>query len=383
MEKPTMDSMFKLLRMAVFQSGEILTREEKASLQKNLPALYSLSSSFDIAHLFYAVLLQQGVAEPGNETLKSFQKKQFSALSRYGQMQSAFSLLCPALEAAKIPFVPLKGAVMRSLYPEPWMRTSCDIDVLIQKEDLPAATECLEAIGYQKTGSSPHDVSLYSPEGVHVELHFDLVEEKRANNAHAVLSKIDAHASLVTGSKYHYQLDDEMFYFYHLAHMAKHVETGGCGIRPFLDLFILENLKEKNENARRQLLKDGNLAAFAGRCTKLCRVWFGKEQPDEISTALEAYILTGGIYGDSERSIVVKQRKKGKIGYILSRIFPSFAYMKKVYPVLQKCPPLLPFCYFLRFFKLFSKKNADHAAVELKAAQNQTGLASLFEELGL
>ena len=40
-----------------------------------------------------------------------------------------------ALEKAEIPFLPLKGSVIRKYYPEPWMRTSCDIDLLIHKEE--------------------------------------------------------------------------------------------------------------------------------------------------------------------------------------------------------------------------------------------------------
>ena len=58
------------------------------------------------------------------------------------------SMLCPdcveccnALEKAQIPFVPLKGSVIRKYYPEAWMRTSSDIDVLVHKEDVEKTTD--------------------------------------------------------------------------------------------------------------------------------------------------------------------------------------------------------------------------------------------------
>ncbi|MBO4954226.1 MAG: nucleotidyltransferase family protein, partial [Clostridia bacterium] len=35
-----------------------------------------------------------------------------------------------------IDFMPLKGAVIRQYYPEPWMRTSCDIDIHVKKDRL-------------------------------------------------------------------------------------------------------------------------------------------------------------------------------------------------------------------------------------------------------
>lgn len=29
-------------------------------------------------------------------------------------------------------------------------------------------------------------------------------------------------------------MKEEMFYFYHIAHLAKHFEVGGCGIRQII-----------------------------------------------------------------------------------------------------------------------------------------------------
>ena len=38
------------------------------------------------------------------------------------------------IKKVQIPFLPLKGSVIRQYYPEPWMRTSCDIDILVDFE---------------------------------------------------------------------------------------------------------------------------------------------------------------------------------------------------------------------------------------------------------
>ena len=40
----------------------------------------------------------------------------------------------------------------------------------------------------------------------------------------------------------------------------------------------------------------------------------------------------------------------GKGRYILSRLFPKVSIMKNTYPVLEKCPVLLPFYYLVRLF---------------------------------
>ena len=52
-------------------------------------------------------------------------------------------------------------------------------------------------------------------------------------------------------------------YFYHIAHMAKHLQQGGCGIRTFIDLWILDNLPTIDTLKRNDLLKSGGLLQFS------------------------------------------------------------------------------------------------------------------------
>jgi hypothetical protein len=59
-----------------------------------------------------------------------------------------FALL-DAFEAEGIPVVPLKGPVLaESLYPDPLLRPFSDLDLLIHKEDVPAALQLLKREGY-------------------------------------------------------------------------------------------------------------------------------------------------------------------------------------------------------------------------------------------
>ena len=77
--------------------------------------------------------------------------------------------------------MPLKGSVLRASYPQDWMRTSCDIDILVHREDLERAVELLvEKKQYRREVTNLCDVSLYAPSGVHLELHYDLVLENRS-----------------------------------------------------------------------------------------------------------------------------------------------------------------------------------------------------------
>ena len=83
-----------------------------------------------------------------SELLTKFNKEALVAIYRSEQIKYAYTQICEILEAAKIPYIPLKGALLRAYYPEDYMRTSCDIDILIQKQNLKPAVEKLICNNY-------------------------------------------------------------------------------------------------------------------------------------------------------------------------------------------------------------------------------------------
>ena len=80
-----------------------------------------------------------------------------------------------------------------------------------------------------------------------------------AKSSCEVLKNVWQSAFLQKKKEHCYEMTDEMFYFYHIAHMAKHFEEGGCGIRPFIDLWTLDNIKDVDHDKRDELLSQGNL----------------------------------------------------------------------------------------------------------------------------
>ena len=65
--------------------------------------------------------------------------------NKLSEYKAEYENLCSAFEKAQIPFLPLKGSVIRKYYPEAWMRTSCDIDILVHDEDVGRAKEIQKA----------------------------------------------------------------------------------------------------------------------------------------------------------------------------------------------------------------------------------------------
>lgn len=356
--------LFDLLRSAI--CGTKLTEDEcKIFSDDILQDLLKLSSKHSIANLLVLGLRDNGLI-PRN----CAETQQYILMTAYRceRLQNEYNNLCEVLEKAQIPFLPLKGSIIRQYYPEAWMRTSCDIDILIHEEDIEKAKSILVTeYGYTECGKGSHDVSLFSPKGIHLELHYDLIADGEANESAKVLRNVWDVVTVREKFEYFYEMPDDLFYFYHIAHMAKHFENGGCGIRPFIDLRILDRVDSADNAKRDRLLQEGKLLTFANVARKLSRVWFDGEEHDAVTQQMEEYILRGGVYGNSTNRIMVQQQKKGgRLKYALSKIFIPYDVIKFHYPILQKHRWLTPIMEVRRWFKLIFCGHLKRTAKELK-----------------
>lgn len=224
------------------------------------------------------------------------------------------------------------------------MRTSCDIDVFVREADLDRAMEALsENLSYRIGEISDHDVQIYTPNGQHIELHRNLIEDHRINLAAEVLAAVWDTAIPHSGWTYWLEMPDELFYFYHIAHMAKHVENGGCGIRPFLDIWVMTHRVPHDRDERGRLLADGGLSVFAGQAERLAEIWFGNGARDDTACRLENYIVNGGVYGNLVNQMSVQQiRHGGKLRYACAQIWLPYEALTRAYPSLEGKPQMLP-----------------------------------------
>lgn len=382
--------LFACLRAKV--CGEVLDNSIRVSLSPELLGeLLTLAASHDLAHIPGHLLGRLGWL---GESQQGQILKQCSmrALYRCVQLEHAYEQANNALEQAEISFIPLKGSVLRQHYPEPWMRTSCDIDILVKESDLEQAIEVLKNTLVCQCGEKgDHDISLYTAGGVHIELHFDTIQERYAvHNCRDVLARIweDAQPDKPGGFAHH--LSDEMFYFYHIAHMAKHFETGGCGIRTFLDVWILNHKVPHDRKKREDLLREGGLLTFACKAEKLAEVWFSNQKPDKLSQTMSDYILRAGTYGNNENRAAVGQAKMGgRFRYmLLRRVFMPYDFLKAEYPILKKHKWLFPFYQIVRWFSVLKNGLIGQTVRELRANAGSTKdevltAKEMLKELGL
>ncbi len=363
-KKAVQEILIKILGSALTETELDISVKEQLTPEV-LSTLYALSKHHDLAHIVAAILYSNNV-EMEKELSAKFGKEEILSVYRYEQMKYAYEEICEAFEEANIPYVPLKGSIIRSYYPQESMRTSCDIDILVHEEDIERAACALEKKEYTRGEREYHDISLFSPTNIHLELHFNIQEN--IDNLDSVLKDAWRYATPTDGMRY--EFTKEFFLFHIYAHMSYHFLAGGCGIRPLMDIWIIEHKMGVSYVQAQELLERAGIYKFAQEISKLVDCCFSGKEWDEFSLKLLSYILSGGVYGTAENHIAVKKTKTNNaFGYALKRLFLPYKDMVTIYPVLKKAPILLPFCWIARCFGAFFGKKNKKARAELKTVK--------------
>ena len=388
MERTT-DLLIEIIRREL--KKEDATEEIREKLDTDtLKRILSLSKSHDMAHIVASFLERSGLL-PEGEAAEKIKKLKMLAMYRYLGFSRELPAIKEALEDARIPFIVLKGSVIRKFYPEPWMRTSSDIDVLVREDDVERARKAIETeLEYTTDSRNAHEIGMFSPSGVHLELHRTLIEADEFASFENVLSQVWEYTKLEEGSEYSYVMTDDMFYYYHVAHMAKHYMHGGCGIRPFVDMYLLNTDSTEAIEKRKALLTSGGLKSFSEVAEELSGVWLSGASHTSLTKEMADYIIGAGVYGSQENYVAVQQTRRGhKFKYVLSRIWLPYDRLKHYYPSLNGKRILLPFYEFRRWMKLiFSKTTRRRSINEMRASGNldtarADTLARHMKELGL
>ncbi len=352
---------------------------------KLLVEMLIISRNHNVAQLVASALLKSGVIE--NSPQKGLYLNEiYSAVYSQEKMSETCREIYAAFDSEKIPYIPLKGAVVRGLYPEPWMRVSGDVDILVKEKDRQSAINAImKCGGYKQKKAGAYDVSFVSPNGTLIELHHKLfADKKRARKVSDVW--VTAKSDGLSG--YRFKMNDDAFCHYHILHMAKHFENGGCGIRSFVDLRLIEQAYNLDSDEVEKLLKKSGLSAFSHYARRLCAIWFDGQEHDEITLQMEKYILDGGVFGTEKTKIISQQQRTGgKRQYFLSKIFVPYRSLKYLYPALEKYPFLFPFYEVHRWFSFLfgnrKKFRKNYAKLFDRVLGEQPENYSLFENLGL
>ncbi|MGH7311561.1 MAG: nucleotidyltransferase domain-containing protein [Candidatus Rokuibacteriota bacterium] len=112
-----------------------------------------------------------------------------AATARHLILRRELGRILQAFARAAVPVIPLKGLVLaETLYPDPVVRPSSDLDLLVRPEAVVAVDGLLQRLGYHRLADAhswdfdlAYDrATLYAgPGGVHVDLHWSLLSDPR------------------------------------------------------------------------------------------------------------------------------------------------------------------------------------------------------------
>lgn len=317
------------------------------------------------------------------ERNQEMKRNRMRCLFRYYSRDESLKDIFGALESAGLSYVPLKGSVLQYLYPEPWMRTSSDIDVLVHEEDLESAVQAIEGCtDFRFDKRNYHDVSMVGTR-LQLELHFSIKEHMEGTDG--LLGRAWEFASGQEGGC-RFSFTPEYQAFHVLAHMAYHMVTGGLGIRPYLDLWLLGEKTAYDENKLRGMCGECGLLTFYDTSRQLLRVWMEGAQHTAVTSDLEGCCLSGGVFGSGNSG--ARQREHRGASYVLHRLLARRDVLEGMYPGLREKPALLPYYQVRRLLRLVDPGKRRGAVAEVRRLGSVSDEAidsfdSLLTSLGL
>ncbi|MGN0376281.1 MAG: nucleotidyltransferase family protein [Suilimivivens sp.] len=343
------DYTIKLIRYVL--NGDIPELPENIDFEK----LFALGRSHGVENMLYVGLRDLKIAVP-EDTMKKFKKAYEMSIMVEATQALELEAISEAFEEAGIDYVPLKGSVVKYLYPMPDYRKSGDIDILIKPEDEETIDRIMTDLGWTREteldGYGVHFSYNKKPFG-EAEMHRRLVPERNRSSKFCALAWDNA--SLMEGTEHHYILNNEFIYVYLMSHLCHHLYRGGAGIRLISDLYVIKQKVKLDDEKLKKNLKLAKLTELDRMINKLIEKWFnGEAEQEKDINVLERIVLTGGSFGTLEmrRAMETSNTTWDKVSKLLRKFFPHSHVLKGRYPVLKQKPYLLIFFWIYRFLDI-------------------------------
>lgn len=293
------------------------------------------------------------------------------------------------MEEQGIWYMPLKGVILKEMYPDVGMREMCDNDILFDGNYREQMRDYMVSRGYEVSsyGKYIDDAYLKKP-FYNFEFHIGLFGEYHKGNWSDYYSSIKERLRKVENREYGYHFKDEDFYVYITAHAYKHYRASGTGIRSFVDSYVYLKKKEKSldwdyieqETAYLGIdVYEKDARALAKHLFEPSRSMTDFLAESEKEVEMISYILNAGTYGTQKNKIkhdvMDLQNDKEKFGlkekfkYCMKRIYPGMEHIRTHHPYLYKHQWLIPFFW---IYRLFSRplRNGKQLLKELKTVIN-------------
>ena len=334
-----------------------LNKKEEPSFkidESNFDIFLNLSKKHSLTALFYKVVKDTKV-DIKEEYLKVLEQYYLSNVQKHILFERERKELFWYLYLNGIPYLQLKGLVLKDYYPDPYTREFADNDIYFKGDDEIVKKFFVDR-GYKVEifRKSNHDVYLKKP-CLNFEMHRALFGETGDNDKF-----IEYFATPKAGALDHESREDvykpDNFYIYFTAHTYKHFHIAGCGLRTLVDYYIFLKRNRENEALDFKYIKKElnkiDLVDFSNQISTLSLKVFDEQELNEQELETLLFIASSGTYGTLENRVNKGIKEKGKTKYLMSRIFPPYRFYKSAYPWAYKVPILIPSAWLCRFFRI-------------------------------
>lgn len=324
----------------------------------DLEQLYRLAKAHTLRAAVFIALRSAGVQD------SNFHQAYNKAVRKNVMLDVERTAILEDFERRGIWYMPLKGSILKELYPENGMREMADNDILYDSTKQAEVNTIMLSRGYsaESVGKSHHDVYM-KPPVLNFELHTALFGSAHAETLYRYYADTKRLLCKDNDSEYGYHFSDEDFYVYMLAHEYKHYSAGGTGLRSLLDCYVF--LRNKGDSLDWEYIHEQteqlDIAGFEREQRELANKVFSSVTFPELTEHeqdLLDYYLTSCTYGTKTRSAentvkkhYAKSHSKSKFSFIWARLFPDTEFMKQYYPFFYRHKLLLPVGYVWRWCK--------------------------------
>ena len=331
-------------------------------------AFNRLCQIHNVGGMAYVALKKAGVVVPPAEK-KCLEKSYFASICYSIRQTEAYKTVSEALEQNGIPYIPIKGLLLKALYPNPELRTMGDMDIMVHDEDRPQCHQIMTKLGYTRLA---HQFEwLYEKDQIEFEFHSAF---KSAYGTIIGQTDIWNHAENI-GSSNRFEFDPQYHLVFLISHAAKHA-FAGFGIRMIMDISLWLRLYRSDINIEKlmQDLSYLRILEFAQRVFSLCERMFGIDSPlddyhmsGSIYDEMCIYIIESGTFGKNNRGftgvdqVLVREYLKNnsvvksKLTVLISTVFLSYSAALKRYKYIENRPFLLPIAWIQRGISVIFK----------------------------
>lgn len=252
-------------------------------------------------------------------------------------------------EENQIAYFFVKGLEVSKYYPQPYLKTMSDSDIVIHRENRDKAKMLLEQEGFLFYESGLAEWK-FVKNNIHFELHYALLYEDEFNKG--LNDDYPQYFNCCWEYVKDNRLDDSFHFLFMIIHLRKHIFYQGAGFRLFLDMafFLKADLDIKWIKKQLRQLK---LESFAGVVFGLIKAWWGidsdfaVELPQDVIAAISKKVSDGGVFGNRvEKSASATDAivKHSVSSYLLSRFFLPYEFFMrdKGFNFMKGRPYLLP-----------------------------------------